>query len=251
MVGTPGEEIASSDFANMVVETIEFDPPESSAGIAAKFNHGYTIYVDNTGSGGATTRFWIDGPDDGEFVVGPRTGANNFAQIRLRHDKISGVAGVVLRQDSSGVLYLTSSSRRYKRRITDHAMDLDALRRLRVVKFKDRSQIEDGARRIADETRGKGADIVEADVERATDEGEWYVGVIAEEVDELGLTELVTYEDDPDRPGERRPGGFRYELVALGALQLIQEQAGKMAKLEARLAKLEAQLGAAKTQGKG
>lgn len=235
MVGTPGEEVLPTDFVNMIVETIEFDPPESSAGLAQIFNHAYKLYVDNTGSGGATTRMWIDGPDDGEMVIGPRAGGNNFSQIRLRHDKISGVLGVVLRQDSTGILYLTSSSRRYKREITDHAIDLDALRRLRVVKFKDRSQIEDAAREIAEAARGVRADVTEADTAQATAEAEWYVGVIAEEVDELGLTELITYEDDPDRPGERRPGGFRYELVALGALQIIAEQEARMRTLEERL----------------
>lgn len=239
MVGIPGEEVAPSDFVNMVVETIEFDPPESSAGKAIQFNHSYALYVDNTGSGGATTRVWFDAPDDSEFVLGPRAGGNNCAQIRLRHDKISGVAGVVLRQDSGGVLYLTSSSRRYKREITDHAIDLDALRRLRVVKFKDRTQIEDGARRIAEEARGEHADITDADTVRATAEAEWFVGVIAEEVEELGLTELLTYEEDPDNPGARRPGGFRYELLALGALQLIAEQADRLSTLEDRLAALE------------
>jgi hypothetical protein len=240
MVGTPGEEIVSSDFTDMIVETIEFDPPESSAGLAVTFNHGYKIYVDNAGAGAAASRMWIDGPDNGEFLVGPRVGASNFEQIRLRHDKISGVLGVVLRQDTSGILYLTSSSRRYKREITDHAMDLDALRQLRVVRFKDRTQIEDNAKRIAVEARGEGADVTEADIAQGTAAAEWFVGAIAEEVEELGLTELLTYEDDPDRPGERRSSGFRYELVALGALQLIAEQATRLATLEERVSALEA-----------
>jgi|SRR5690349_480277 len=252
MVGVPGEEVAPSDFVNMIVETIEFDPPESTAGKAIQFNHAYALYVDNTGSGGASTRMWIDGPDDGEFVVGPRAGGNNFAQIRFRHDKVSGVAGVVLRQDSGGVLYLTSSSRRYKREIIDHSIDLDALRRLRVVSFKDRTQIEDEAKRLAVEARGEGAEVTDGETERATAEAERYVGVIAEEVAELGLTELLTYEDDPDRPGERRPGGFRYELVALGALQIIAEQEARMRTLEERLEALERRAhGAEQANGRG
>jgi len=239
MVGTPGEEIAPADFANMVVETLEFDPAESSGSVTAKFNHAYQIYVDNTGSAGSTTRFWIDGPDDGEFTAGPRTGANNFAQIRLRHDKVSGVAGVVLRQDSGGVLYLTSSSRRYKREITGHAMDLEALRRLRVVRFKDRTLIEDRAAALAEEIHGPGAPPDDDDVRQATAGADWYVGVIAEEVEELGLTELLTYEDDPDAPGRQRVNGFRYEIVALGALQIIAEQEERLATLEARVTALE------------
>jgi hypothetical protein len=251
MVGTPGEEIAPSDFANMIVESIEFDGPESSAGKAIQFNHSYAMYIDNTGSGGATTRMWFDAPDDAEFVLGPRAGGNNCAQIRLRHDKISAVAGVVLRQDSGGVLYLTSSSRRYKREITDHTIDLDALRRLRVVHFKDLTSIDDAARRLAETRDGERADVTEADVAQATAEADWCLGVIAEEVDELGLSDFVTYEDDPSRPGERRPNGFRYELLGVGALQLIAEQAEQVRTLEERLAALEERVYGERQQGKG
>lgn len=242
MVGVPGEEVVPADFVNMVVETIEFDPPESTAGLAVTFNHAYKVFVDNTGSGGATTRIWIDGPNDGECVIGPRVGADNFSQIRLRHDKISAVLGVVLRQDSNGVLYLTSSSRRYKREITDHAIDLDALRRLRVVRFKDRTSVEDGARALAEAARGERAEATEAEIDQATAEADWCVGVIAEEADELGLSDFVTYEADPDRPGSRRPNGFRYELLGVGALQLIAEQAERLATLEEQVARLAEQV---------
>jgi hypothetical protein len=238
--GVPGTKltpITDPDF-----DTVTIGPTPSSSCLHMSFNGDYAIYSDNAGAGGNNTRLWVSAPNDGEVLIGPRGGSDFLGQVRIKHDKVSGVAGVVLRQDSTGILYLTSSSRRYKRQITDHSIDLDALRKLRVVRFKDRTQIEDRAKQIAAEARGPNSAASEADVEQATDEGEWYVGVIAEEVDDLGLSELVTYEDDPDRPGQRRPGGFRYELVALGALQIIAEQEERMRTLEERLEALEARM---------
>lgn len=238
--GVPGEDL--TPLVDVDFDTIVLGPTPSSSCLHMSFNGDYGIYSDNAGSGGNNTRLWISAPNDGEVLIGPRGGSDFLGQVRIKHDKVSGVAGVVLRQDSTGILYLTSSSRRYKLDITDHEIDLEALRRLRVVRFKDRTQIEDQARRIATEARGAHEAVTEADVEQATAEGEWYVGVIAEEVEELGLTELLTYEDDPEHPGARRPGGFRYELVALGALQLIEEQADRLATLEEQVARLAEQV---------
>lgn len=243
--GVAGEEITPLTDVDFDSVTIT---PTVAAGANAQvlsFNNSYAFWADNAGSGGDNTRLWLDTPDNGEVIIGPRAGGSNLGQIRLRHDKVSGVLGVVLRQDSGGILYLTSSSRRYKLDITDHQMDLDALRRLRVVKFKDRTQIETLAETYAAEKIANIADPgvrpTEEEFARALADAPWYVGVIAEEVEELGLSELITYEDDPDRPGEQRPGGFRYELVALGALQLIEEQEKRIATLEERLDRIEQQ----------
>lgn len=235
-VGVPGEEVSPSDFVSVDFDLVTIGPTPSSSAAAIALNGGYTLYSDNAGAGANNTRVWLDAPDDGEVIIGPRSGGSNLAQIRLRHDKISGVLGVVLRQDTNGVLYLTSSSRRYKLEIQDHDIDLDALARLRVVHFKDRTQIEDAARRIAPDPH---VDPTDAEYARAQAEAPWYMGVIAEEVDELGLSEFVTYEDDPDNPGQQRANGFRYELVALGALQLIRRQDQRIDALEQRLAAME------------
>lgn len=47
------------------------------------FLQAYGLYSDNIGTLG-TTRIWFDGPDRGEFHVGPRVGTNYFDWIRLR-----------------------------------------------------------------------------------------------------------------------------------------------------------------------
>lgn len=48
------------------------------------FPEGYSIYADNTGVGSAASRLWVDAPEGGEVVIGPRTGANYLESIRLR-----------------------------------------------------------------------------------------------------------------------------------------------------------------------
>lgn len=49
---------------------------------------GYGIYSDNTGSGiGGESRLWINAPNNGSMVLGPRAGANKLNNIRFRAQK--------------------------------------------------------------------------------------------------------------------------------------------------------------------
>jgi len=61
-----------------------------------------------------------------------------------------------------------------------------------------------------------------------------YFGFIADEVEEAGIKELITYNDD----GE--PEGFQYERMTVVLLKTIQELSAQNQALEARLAQLEA-----------
>jgi len=56
----------------------------SSNNLQVQFAEGYSIHADNDGTGSDSSRLWFHGPDEGEFIVGPRAGGNNFANIRLR-----------------------------------------------------------------------------------------------------------------------------------------------------------------------
>ena len=56
----------------------------SSANLLINLAENYKVYADNDGAGSDSTRLWIDGPDGGECVIGPRTGGNSFGNIRLR-----------------------------------------------------------------------------------------------------------------------------------------------------------------------
>jgi len=66
----------------------------SSANLQVTFAEDYKIYADNIGSGSDNSRLWIDSPNNGEIVLGPR-GSSEFAhQMRLRATsvKVEGTA---------------------------------------------------------------------------------------------------------------------------------------------------------------
>jgi len=48
------------------------------------FGQSYGLYSDSTGAGTANTRLWLNTPDEGELLLGPRTGAEYLDQIRLK-----------------------------------------------------------------------------------------------------------------------------------------------------------------------
>lgn len=72
-----------------------------------------------------------------------------------------------------------------------------------------------------------------AAVEELGDDADTEVGLIAEDVDALGLDWLVY------RDAEGLPAGIRYERVALALLPLVQSQAASLGELTARVAALE------------
>ena len=59
------------------------------------------------------------------------------------------------------------------------------------------------------------------------------VGVIAEELEALGLTDFIYYD------GEGVPDGVAYEKLALLLIPVLKQQAEKLSTFEARLDKLE------------
>jgi hypothetical protein len=250
MVGVPGEEIDPADFANMVVESIEFDPPEGTGSRVMLFNHAYAMYVDNAGAGGGNTRFWLDGPDLGEFVVGPRSSGSQFGSIRLRTSATTASAATA-HLDTSGYLRRSTSSIKYKTDVKPHRLDLDALRRLRPVSFLSKPEIkereQERARRAEAPEAGGEAAAAGAPADPELPPLRRYVGVIAEEVHELGLTEFVAYDDDGS------PDGVMYDRIVLGALQLIHELEERLAEAEQRAARfdeLESRLAALEKGGR-
>lgn len=68
--------------------TLAFNNTLSSANKLLDLQQGYAVYSDNTG-GSNGTRLWIDAPNGGEVVIGPRAGANFLNDIRLRSQVIN------------------------------------------------------------------------------------------------------------------------------------------------------------------
>jgi len=68
--------------------TLAFNKTLSSANKLLDLQQGYAVYSDNTG-GSNGTRLWIDAPNGGEVIIGPRAGANFLNDIRLRSQVIN------------------------------------------------------------------------------------------------------------------------------------------------------------------
>ena len=118
---------------------------------------------------------------------------NDLGRFYL-HDLGTASTGANLIHDSEGRVRDQSSSIRFKQDIEDHVVDTSAVLSLRIRSWRDKSEV----------------------VEHP-DTTNRYVGLIAEEVDDLGLHEFVIYEAD---------GGSKalsYERMFLGLLPVVQD----------------------------
>ena len=109
--------------------------------------------------------------------------------------------------NTDGTLLRATSSRRYKKDISDARFGLSDLLKLRPVNYKGINSEVDG-------------DIV-------------YGGLIAEEVHDAGLTEFVEYNK------ENQPDALRYQHMVSLCIKAIQEQQAIIEALTARIAALE------------
>jgi hypothetical protein len=66
-----------------------FNKTLSSGNQILDFQQSYGLFSDNAGAGGDNTRLWLDAPNNGELVLGPRSGANFLGNMRLRSNQIS------------------------------------------------------------------------------------------------------------------------------------------------------------------
>jgi hypothetical protein len=121
-----------------------------------------------------------------------------------RANGISGGLGLYVRSD--GVIGVSSSSRRFKKEIKAWTPDEQAILAMQVVEFRWK----------ADHWQGSGPSPVE-------------VGLIAEDLHDLGLTWLVFYDDDGVTPR-----GIHYEKIALALIPLVQNLATRVSALEAK-----------------
>ena len=209
--------------ATTVNNTATITPTTGSGSKPLAFNHSYAIWVDNVAADGTSgTRMWIDTPNDGDVVIGPRGGSDFINQLRFRTDSTTGLAGNLYMNPTTYTVSRSTSSLRYKTDVTDLTLDLDAVRSLRPVRYRDRREVEH-----------------DPDTEQT------YIGFIAEEVHALGLSDFVHYQDDPET-GERRPDGLQYDRftvahhIIIGELEAtVAAQAGEISRLAERLAALE------------
>jgi hypothetical protein len=107
---------------------------------------------------------------------------------------------------------VTVSSRRYKTDISNHFTEkLDSLLELQLKKYKYKKILRDA---------------------HAQANKEWFYGYIAEEVHELGLTEIVEY----NKNGE--PEALEYSMLSVLLLELVKRQQKEINELKDAVAKI-------------
>lgn len=167
---------------------------------------GTSITVNN-GVGGSSVVL----NQNGNVAVG---GTLNVTSSFAAGGNVTGVAtynqtntGRAMFVAADGLFGIGASSIRFKENVVDAEIDTDAVLDIQVRKFNykksfDKNETED-------------------------------VGVIAEELEALGLTDFIYYD------GEGVPDGVAYEKLALLLIPVLKQQAVKLSALEARLDKLE------------
>ena len=103
---------------------------------------------------------------------------------------------------SPGRVFRSTSSRKYKKNITDLLLDTDTVLKIRPVRFQSKEEIE------------------------GVDSSLWHIGFIAEEIHDLGLKEFVHYDSDGN------PEGLQYERFTAALLLVAREQEARIQVLE-------------------
>ena len=151
---------------------------------------------------------------DGLIVSGTAAGQ----RLQTTNAPTTSSGANVRAQKGTGVLYVNTSSRRYKKNIVDWSPDPSA-----VLSLQPRQWQHD-----------------DPDFPEEIDE-RWHVGFIAEEVDELGLKGLVDYAGDGK--GGWRPESLNYDRFAAAQQVVLQKHEAEIKELRERIALLEAQIG--------
>jgi len=139
---------------------------------------------------------------NGSLVVdGNVTGINTYVQTNT---------GRAMYVASSGLYGIGASARRFKKNIIDAQIDAEDVLKIRVRNFMYKKEYDENQ--------------------------EVHIGVIAEELQELGLEQFVYVNDQGEADG------VAYDKLALAVLVLAQDQANKLEALEARLNAIEERL---------
>ena len=140
--------------------------------------------------------------------VGGETRA--YGYIRYTGAPTSGVSNAnVYLNPNNGLMARMTSSRRYKRNIADWSADPEAVLALQPRTWQASNPLE--------------GDDPEA----------WFVGFVAEEVHELGLTELVEYDE------EGEPDALHYATFSVAQQAVLRKHEEEIADLLARVEQLE------------
>jgi hypothetical protein len=121
-------------------------------------------------------------------------------------------------RQSDGEIAYASSSRDRKDNIRPAELDIDAIRAIGTYLYSYKAEL--------------GKQQENPDYHVATE-----IGVMAEELHELGLWQFVSYDTLDD--GTKKPAAVHYEILSLAALELAKTLANKLDTIERRLTTLE------------
>lgn len=142
-----------------------------------------------------------------DIMLGGDILLNNSTRMFVVGGNPGGASGTIRRQNSTGLLWVDNSSRRYKTNI---------------------QPLEDDFRKILDAQPRV--------YNRIANPGFEEIGYIAEEMDSIGLNRLVEYNNDGSVEG------LNYERMIIYAVELIKEQDKEIKALNAALVALKAEL---------
>ncbi|MGN7703523.1 tail fiber domain-containing protein [Cellulosimicrobium sp. 22601] len=132
-------------------------------------------------------------------------------RLRVPWTNASAAANVAL--DADGIIQRVSSARKYKQDVRDYDADPDAVLALQPRSWRDRGEVE-----------------------RDPDTTNRYVGFIAEEVHDAGLTDLVVYDADGN------PDALSYDRFPAALLALLRRQQDQIDTLTRELGELRTRL---------
>jgi hypothetical protein len=219
-VGTPGTYTkVTTDFKGRVTSGTTLSAGDIPALDASKITSGTLTRPISTSTITATGQIftsnnlrstadcWVDGNLIGGGVQAGASGVGttgNIAAVNTYNQTNTGRAMFVA---SNGLYGIGASSRRFKENIVDAEIDTDAVLDIQVRKFNYKKSF--------DETMPED------------------IGVIAEELEELGLTDFIYYD------AEGIPDGVAYEKLALALIPVLKKQQTQIDSVVARLNKLE------------
>jgi hypothetical protein len=155
----------------------------------------------------STSDCWVDGTLIGGGVSAGASGISTSGNIVGAATFNQTNTGRAMFVNSAGLYGIGASSRRFKENIIDAEIDTNAVLDIRVRKFNYKKSF--------DETMPED------------------IGVIAEELEDLGLTDFIYYDS------EGIPDGVAYEKLALALIPVLKKQQAQIDSVVARLDELE------------
>lgn len=141
----------------------------------------------------------------------------------------TGTASGTVNVNSAGTLYRVSSSERYKVAVDRdwaNVAPLETILALTPATYYDRGDAELMADLLHRQVKGRTDDEDYERLEQHVQMPTRSLGLIAEDVDALGLTDLVLYGPDG------KPEGVHYDRLAVALLPVVQDMARRLAHLE-------------------